>query len=199
MTRNRSDTIRLQRFDDLLELFSPGRAIDLGAGRGNFAQRAASRGWDVLAVDARADRFPEESGETITWSKEDVRDVDFRGFDLIFNLGLFYHLTLEDQLSLLDRAVGIPMILDTHVGDGGEAQHFSLSDLTTQKGYEGRIYSEEEIQDVSTASFGNLHSFWPTSEALTLMLFERGWDVLHSMPYYRSSRTFFLCLPRTSI
>lgn len=183
---------RFRLFDTLLERFVPGRLIDLGTGHGKFAVRAANAGWTVTATDARTDRFPDHP--TVTWRQEDVRDTDLSGYDLILNLGLFYHLTVDDQLSLLDRSAGTPMILDTHVGLASE-RGFGLSETTRQRGYRGRLYSEENLQHVPTASWGNGHSFWPTRRALVRMLTERGWLVLTAEPFYHPSRTFFLCLP----
>ncbi len=184
---------RFRLFDTLLARFVPGRLIDLGTGHGKFAIRAAEAGWEVTATDARTERFPDHP--RITWRCEDVRETDVSGYDLISNLGLFYHLTIDDQLSLLDRSRGTPMILDTHVGIASE-QGFSLSEMTTQRGYRGRLYSEERAQHLPTASFGNELSFWPAPKALQRMLTERGWDVFTATPYYLPSRTFFLCLPR---
>lgn len=185
--------VRFRLFDQLLARFQPGKLIDLGAGHGKFAIRAAEAGWDVTAVDARNERFPPYAG--VTWRQEDVRKTDLTGYDLILNLGLFYHLHIDAQLSLLDRAMGTPMILDTHVGVPSETG-FGLSETVTRRGYRGRLYSEAGVQHEPTASFGNLRSFWPTSRAMHRMLNERGWDVFTATPYYQRSRTFFLCLPR---
>jgi hypothetical protein len=187
-----SDRDRLRLFDSLIDRFTPGKAIDLGAGHGKFSIRAADRGWSVTAVDARTERFPNSS--RVVWREEDVRETDLTGYDLIINLGLFYHLTVDDQLGLLDRSAGTPMILDTHVGMATD-QGFNLSKMVTRKGYRGRLYSEEGLQHVPTASFGNDFSFWPTPRALRRMLNERGWDVFQATPFYLPNRTFFLCLP----
>ncbi len=187
-----TDEARVRLFDQLLARFQPGKLIDLGSGHGMFAERAADAGWQATGVDARGDRFPDRAD--IEWRKEDVRETDVSGYDLILNLGLFYHLDIDTQLSLLDRCSGTPMILDTHfaVKDAG----FGLSEPVNARGYRGRYYSEREIQHVSTASFGNLESFWPSPRALYRMLNERGYDVFAAHPYYVRSRTFFLCLPR---
>lgn len=184
---------RYRLFDMMLGWFSPGTLLDLGAGHGAFSIRAADAGWMVTAVDARTERFPDDP--RVTWVHEDVRETALDGFDVIANLGLFYHLTLEDQLSLLDRAAGTPMILDTHVATK-DTTGFTLSDPVIQGGYRGRLYSEANIQHEATASWGNLDSFWPTPRALYRMLDERGWDVFTATPFYRPSRAFFLCVPR---
>lgn len=179
-------------FDSLLRLFPTGRVVDLGSGHGLFAVRAADAGWDVTAVDARTERFPADP--RITWVPRDVRDFDLRGFDLILVLGLFYHLTVEDQVALLDRASGTPLILDTHLTT--EHNEFRLSELMTAGGYQGRHYSEKGWAGRSTAAWGNEASFWPTTEAFYRMLAEHGYpSVFAGVPWVTPDRTFFLCLP----
>ena len=138
-------------------------------------------------------RFPEDP--RITWVQQDIRTVSLDGYDLIVNLGLFYHLTLDDQLFLLDRAAGRPMILDTHVANNKPTK-FVLSEPVSQKGYSGQFYSEANKQHHPTASWGNASSFWPTPASLRKMLNERGWDVYTMTPFYLPDRTFYLCQPR---
>ncbi|WP_205474589.1 bifunctional 2-polyprenyl-6-hydroxyphenol methylase/3-demethylubiquinol 3-O-methyltransferase UbiG [Nocardioides sp. SYSU D00038] len=189
--------LRFKWFRRMLGHVEPGRMIDLGAGHGKFAIDAADRGWKVTAHDARGDRFPVD--DRITWEVGDVRDVDLGGYDLIACLGLFYHLTLDDQLSLLDRASGTPLILDTHVANGARSpMDHKLSEVVTVQGYAGVHYREPDQAKHSTASWGNEHSFWPRPQALFRMLEERGYDVLVARPFYLPTRTFFLCLPENS-
>jgi hypothetical protein len=190
--RDAIGAVRYRLFDTMLGWLTPGSLVDLGAGHGRFSIRAAQAGWKVTAVDARDVRFPDVS--IVNWVHEDVRETSLDGYDAIVNLGLFYHLTLEDQLSLLDRAVGTPMILDTHFAT--DQKRYSLSELVDQGGYRGRLYSEESIQHQPTASWGNDSSFWPTLRALNRMLSERGWDVFTATPHYQRSRAFFFCAPR---
>jgi hypothetical protein len=187
-----STPVRLRYFDTMLSWFEPGRLVDLGAGHGQFSLRAVDAGWTVTAVDARTVRFPDDP--RVTWVHQDVRETDLTSYDMVVNLGLLYHLTLEDQISLLDRSAGRPMILDTHVGVAGE-KGYRLTGVVDVDGHEGRLYSEEGIQHDPRSSWGNLASFWPTPATLQRMLAERGWDV-YTAPYYLSSRTFFLCVPR---
>ena len=106
---------RIEIFSRLLDLFQPGRLVDLGAGHGEFSV-AADAGWQVTAVDARTERNLPASG--VTWVEADVRDVDLEGFDVVACLGLFYHLTAEDQIDFLARCRKTPLIIDTHVANG---------------------------------------------------------------------------------
>lgn len=192
---NRMRERRLELFDALLGLFSPGRLVDLGAGHGSFSVRAADAGWRVTAVDARTKRFQDD--RRIDWVHKDVREADLSGYDVILCLGLFYHLTLADQLSLLERASGTPMIVDTHVANGRSRTHaHSLTDLVTVDGYDGQFFREKGPAS-PTASWGNEESFWPSPRAFYRMLGENGYrSVLAATPWYREDRTFFLCLPQ---
>jgi hypothetical protein len=69
----------------------------------------------VVGVDARSTRFPEDP--RVTWVEQDIRQHDLSGYEVILCLGLFYHLGLLDQLELLKRCAGTPLIIDTHVAN----------------------------------------------------------------------------------
>src|SRR5690625_1565140 len=179
-------------FDGSLRNFRTGTLIDLGAGHGEHSRRAADAGWQVTAVDARDERFPND--DRITWVRQDVREVDLAGYDLILCLGLFYHLTLDDQLDLLKRTSGTPLILDTHVAT--DQPTHQLSDPIEDRGYHGRYYSETGWQTRATASWNNTQSFWPTPETLYRMLADHGYPaVFAGTPWVTTDRTFFLCVP----
>ena len=184
--------LRLGWFDRMLGLFPSGSLIDLGAGHGMFAVAAADAGWRVTALDARGDRFPEDG--RVDWQVGDVRHADLGGYDVVACLGLFYHLTVDDQLDLLKRSSGVPLILDTHVANERPSP-FTLSEPVTLRGFRGRLFHEKDLSR-STASWGNTESFWPRPRALYRMLGEHGYDVLTAEPWYLPTRTFFLCLPR---
>ena len=183
---------RYELFDALLGVFPPGRLVDLGAGHGQFSIRAADAGWDVTAVDARTERFPDD--DRVKWVQLDVRDADLSGYDLVLCLGLFYHLTLADQLAFLERAAGTPIILDTHLATA-QPTH-ALSAPVTVQGYVGRLYSERGWKRRPTASWANDSSFWPRPKAFYRMLREHGYGaVFAGAPWVTTDRTFFLCLP----
>jgi hypothetical protein len=189
---SRNPQRRFELFDSLLRQVPTGRLVDLGAGHGAFSVRAADAGWDVTAVDARATRFPDDP--RVTWIEKDVREVELEGFDLVLCLGLFYHLTVGDQVALLDRAAGRPLILDTHVATKNPTH--PLSEPVTAGGYEGRLYDEKGWERRSTASWVNQESFWPTARELYRMLGEHGYPVVfEGVPRVLRDRTFFFCLP----
>ena len=183
---------RVQIFVRLLRLFPPGRLVDLGAGHGKFSTVAAEAGWEVTAVDARTERNVPAVG--VTWVESDVREFDVTGFDVVACLGLFYHLTVPDQVDLLARCRGLPMIIDTHVANG-QSTH-PLGEEVELQGYTGRVYHEGTGL---LSSWGNPQSFWPTPDSFHKMLDQAGYNpVLAVEPWYLPDRTFFLALPGSS-
>ncbi len=189
-----ADERRLALFDQLLALVPPGRCIDLGAGHGKFSIRASQAGWDVVAVDARSDRFPAVRG--IEFVESDVRQVDVTGYDLILCLGLFYHLTLDDQVDLLRRCVGTPMLIDTHVATGEHrTAPGALSGVVDVGDSRGVWYREGGNADL-LSGWDNDRSFWHTPESLVRLLAESGFPVtLEASPHIQPDRRFFVALP----
>jgi hypothetical protein len=183
--------LRKKWFRQMLGVFTPGRMVDLGAGHGAFSVIAADAGWQVTAVDARGDRYPDDG--RIEWVVEDVRKTSIQGYDVVSCLGLFYHLTIDDQIGLLERCAGLPMILDTHVANDRRSP-FTLSDEVVLRGYRGKLFKEE--LEASTASWENEHSFWPRPREMYRMFDDHGYDMMAAVPWYMPTRTFWLCLPR---
>lgn len=183
--RRAIDVTRLGILRDLLAGFTPGRCADLGCGTGLFAETAAAAGWQVTAMDARRRDWPDHP--RVTWLERDVRDADLTGFDLILCLGVFYHLELPDQVKLLAKCAGTPLILDTHVALAGEV---------TEDGYDGRYYTEGGNGD-RLSGWNNARSFWPAEESLRRMLAVHGYGSVTALEpwYHGDDRTFFTCLP----
>lgn len=189
--------LRFHWFERMLDTLPTGRLVDLGSGHGLFAIAAADRGWQVTALDARGDRYPAERDPRIEWKVGDVRDEKYDDYDAVACLGLWYHLTIDDQIDLLTRAAGRPIILDTHVANDKPCpMRKHLSEPTIIHGYKGRLYREPDQSTNSPAAWGNDFSFWPTPTSLYRMLDDHGYDVLTAHPMYLPTRTFFLCLPR---
>ena len=175
--------LRLDTFGNILRLLPKGRLLDLGTGQGKFAAIALALGWDVTAVDARADVMPMSAG--IRWVHGDAREFDVSGYDCIAILGLLYH--LEDPRSFLDRCAGTGTvtIIDTHAAQRAEVNHL---------GYDGSFYFENT--KISTASWINERSFWPTKSELIRMLHDAGYEtVMEVEPPHAELRTFYLCCP----
>lgn len=187
---------RMTIFRSLLEPLKPGKLLDLGCGVGNFSRTAQTLGWDVTAVDARAERFPGGDIPGIEWVESDVRDFRFdpNDYDCVCVLGLLYHLDLPAQLDLLRRCAGNFTLLDTHT---------ALAPEVTEQGYEGRYHeevpwakTEEDRRVAQGSSWGNEFSFWPTEMSLMKMLEEVGFTLVAPVqPAYLRDRTFYLCYP----
>ena len=176
------DVVRAGILTDLLAQFPPGRLIDLATGAGWFAELAAEAGWEVTGIDARhRDRADHPR---ITWADQDVRDVTLDGYDLILCLGIFYHLTFGDQMTLLAKCAGTPIIMDTHVSLAG--------DITAGDGYTGTMHGEN---GGLLSAVGNSQSFWPTVPSLESMLGVHGYRAVAHEPWWAPDRTFFTCLP----
>ena len=95
---------------------------------------------------------------------------------------------VPDQLDLLRKCKGVPLILDTHVSLTGKDQSY---------GYDGSWYEEGGPEGNPLSSWGNSRSFWPTFGSLERMLTDAGYGlILAQVPWYHGGdRTFFVCLP----
>jgi tRNA (mo5U34)-methyltransferase len=104
------------------------RILDLGCGEGVYAIEAGLRGAEVVALDARTERMAEGAAcasrhglSNVTFRQEDVRGVT-RGshgeFDVVFFLGLLYHLDAPEVFSVLENVSGLCnglVVVDTHI------------------------------------------------------------------------------------
>jgi SAM-dependent methyltransferase len=188
--------VRVAEFVAALSRFPTGHLLDLGAGHGIFSRVAADLGWQVTAIDVRDTRFPRDS--RVRWVTCDVRDFDgYEDVNVVACLGLWYHLTLADQLALARRIAPRPLVLDTHVARDQTSEHpvhgQRLSPVLDKSGYAGRLYSEADLQHEPTASWGNDASFWPTVPSLQRQLEEVGYDAIERLlPEVAPDREYFL-------
>lgn len=192
-------------FESILAPLAPGRLLDLGAGKGNFSLSAASLGWQVTAVDVRTVRWPEVDAasqlemasllESITFVQSDIRDFSIGrdDYDLICILGLLHHLEVPDQIALIRKCSGTPLLIDTRIAS---------AEIDAVGEYRGMLIKEhgetrEERDEVATASWGNETSFRHTEESLTLLLRECGYPIVfQARPPHRREYTFYMALPR---
>lgn len=187
---------RIAQFAAILSGFPAGHLIDLGAGHGIFARVAAELGWRVTAVDARDERYPDDS--RVDWVVSDVREFDdYDGADVVCCLGLWYHLTLEDQRELARRVAPRPLIIDTHVATptlpGYQRSNTRLSEVVTEGAFTGRVYDEGGLESRPTASWGNRLSFWPSVASLETQLYEAGYELVEQIsPPFQADRGYFV-------
>lgn len=177
--------LRVALFIDLLGRFRRGRLVDLGAGHGIFSRVAADLGWEVTAVDARDERFPDDP--RVAWVRSDIRAFTDQDLDaeVVACLGLWYHLTLDDQRALAACCAPRPLIIDTHLAmpsaDDHPAHRDRLTRIHDRDGFAGRLYHERGMKTRPTAAFGNEYSFWPTPATLERQLIEAGYDVVETI------------------
>ncbi|QYZ70246.1 class I SAM-dependent methyltransferase [Neotabrizicola shimadae] len=198
----RATSLRLRSFDHLLRQVWPVpqglHAVDLGAGHGMFAARARRHGFRVTAVDARDRWTPaeaiagaapvtgQEDDPDLVWVKEDARDHDLAPYDVIFIIGLIYHLPLAAQLDLLSRCAGRPTVVDTEIFDAADPAARACERLSPAigAGFDG-AFMRETGNHWSAADLTD--SFWPTQDAFLAMCAQAGCQSVAMVdPPYRS-------------
>lgn len=177
--------------DTLVPVRSYPRLVDLGAGHCRFSILAAERGYSVTAVDSRIERVPDDIGG-ITFRQSDIRDFDLADFDTILILGLFYHLTVDDQIALLNACprdsvavIDTQLFVETLPGLGDFlGSRISPIYRNVLGRYDGAYFTEK---DNPMASVGNEQSFFPTQESFTCMLNDTGFrQIMFVDPIYYS-------------
>ncbi|MGH9906558.1 MAG: class I SAM-dependent methyltransferase [Pyrinomonadaceae bacterium] len=176
-----SDRIRVAIFDQLLQSEIPFKRgntlVDLGAGHCFFSKKARDFGYSVTAVDARTVRRPQDLG-TINFVQSDIRTFQIEDADVVLNLGLFYHLTISDQVDILRKCNRVPFtILETQVHDpdrvGDACGTREFSGMVNEEGFEGIYFGEV---DNPMASFGNAQSFWHTHASMLRIIQRSGYS-----------------------
>lgn len=179
-------------FRSLLAPLKPGKLLDLGAEKRGFPITAAHLGWQVTSVGARegdSSAVEEPDPETatlereVTWLESDILDVPIerRAFDLIAIHGILHHLSLTDQVALLRRCAGTPLLIDAKVAN----------DVVGSEGHYEGILTREQVDG------GEIPAFMLTEESLIRLARDCGYPiVLATRPPHRRDFTFYLCLPK---
>lgn len=165
------------------------RILDLGCGDGVYAVEAGLRGADVLALDARRQRMDlgaacaERHGlGTVRFVEEDVRRVTrqaYGDFDVVYCLGILYHLDAPDVFSVLETihtlCAGMTVV-DTLISLAGSA-----TVTWRDRVYQGQRYREHEDADPAEVrrsrvlrSIDNTFSLRFTRESLIRVLHDVG-------------------------
>jgi SAM-dependent methyltransferase len=185
----------IQATKDLLRRDLRGaRVLDLGCAEGVYAIEAGLRGARVLAVDGRSERL--DDGRAAA-RRLGLADVEFRvadvrrlsraeigGFDVVFFLGLQYHLAAADVFDVMrnvfEMCDGLT-VLDTHVAPAAveRVEHAGLV-------FEGESKREHDSGDDADtkrarlgASLDNPRSFWFTKPSLLRLLRHVGFTSVH--------------------
>ena len=165
------------------------RILDLGCGEGVYAIEAALRGAEVLALDARTERMALGAAcaahvvaRGVRFVQEDVRRVTratHGTFDVVYLLGLLYHLDAPDLFSVLEQvaeACARLLVVDTLISlDGEEAVVWRGR---TYRGRRHREHDDPDPDEVRRArvlrSIDNTWSFRLTRAALLGALHDVG-------------------------
>lgn len=83
----------------------PGRALDIGCGRGQFTPELARRGWDAVGIDivpeaieAARSKGPSEI-DYVVGDVTDLQSADLGTFDLFLDIGCFQGLEADQQVA----------------------------------------------------------------------------------------------------
>jgi 2-polyprenyl-3-methyl-5-hydroxy-6-metoxy-1,4-benzoquinol methylase len=131
------------------------RILDLGCGEGVYAIEAGLRGAEVLALDARTQRMAlgaacaARHGLTnVRFVQADVRSVSrtaYGEFDVVYALGLLYHLDAPDLFAVLesirDLCTGL-LVVDTLISLTGETEV-----TWRDQAYRGQRFREHDDDD----------------------------------------------------
>jgi SAM-dependent methyltransferase len=165
--------------------FSQLKIIDFGCGEGVYAIEAALRGAEVVALDARTERMKEGAraaerlGLTnVRFEQTDVRDVNVGShgmFDVVFFLGILYHLDYHDVFSVLNSIYGLCrkfVVIDTHIAlrGGYSVEHNGQRYDGLQVREHAAADSEEVRRSRLGASLNNPMSFQFTRDSLFRLL-----------------------------
>jgi 2-polyprenyl-3-methyl-5-hydroxy-6-metoxy-1,4-benzoquinol methylase len=157
------------------------RILDLGCGEGVYAIEAGLRGAEVIALDARTQRMDKGAAcamrhglKNVRFIREDVRHVTqevLGSFNVVYLLGLLYHLDAPDLFPVLENiyslCTGI-LIIDTLISMTEEIQVSWRGHI-----YPGRLCREHADDDTDEIrrsrvlkSIDNTFSFRFTRESL---------------------------------
>ena len=153
----------------------PGRVLELGCLEGGHTFPLARVAEEVVAIDSRAQNLTRAQWvaeqlecPNILWIEANLETfalADLGRFDVVFNVGLLYHLPRPKLLLERLAAVADKMYLWTHVAP-------EELDGAVRDGYRGMLYDEHGVGDPLSGMSES--SFWPTLEELLRMLGDVG-------------------------
>jgi len=165
--------------------FNQLKIIDFGCGEGVYAIEAALRGAEVLALDGRDERMKDgvraaaRLGLTkLRFEQTDIRNVNVGSHgmaDVIFFLGILYHLDFNDVFPVLHNIYNMCrefVVIDTHIALRNE--HPAQHDGEVYYGLKVREHADSDPEDARRsrlgASLDNPLSFIFTRESLFRLL-----------------------------
>lgn len=164
------------------------RVLELGALEGGHTLQLARKGATVVAVEGRPANYQRclfvkdfFQLEKVEFLLADLRTVDFRSlgcFDVIFNVGVLYHLNEPWRLLKSLRNVAPRMFIWTHCAPSDKID--AAVEVNGCR-LEGLRWQEGPLK----VPLSGLQptSFWPTRESLEKMLALSGWPNLTWLDY----------------
>jgi SAM-dependent methyltransferase len=176
------------------------RILDLGCGDGAYAIEAGLRGAEVIALDARTQRMAQGAAcakrhglDKVRFVQEDVRHVTqatFGSFDVVYFLGLIYHLNTPDVFNVLENIVNLCsslLVIDTFVSLKSENRVEWRAQ--TYEGQQCREHDDGDADEIRRSrvlkSIDNTFSFRFTRESLLRLLHDIGFTSVYecSVPF----------------
>jgi SAM-dependent methyltransferase len=155
----------------------PGRVLELGCLEGGHTFEVARLAREVVAIDARRENLERARWlqgilqfANIQFVEADLESADLDAwgrFDVIFNVGLLYHLPRPWELLQRLAPLASAMFLWTHVAPDESA-------TVERGGYTGILYGEQGRADPLSGMSES--SFWPTTDELLRMLGDAGFS-----------------------
>lgn len=167
------------------------RILDLGCGEGVYAIEAALRGAEVVALDVRIQRMEQGAAcakrhdlTNVRFVQEDVRNVtcqSFGTFDVVYFLGLLYHLDAPDVFSVLERIYALcdkVLLIDTLISLKAREGVKWRGEVHT--GQRCREHDDDDTAEVRRSrvlrSIDNTFSFRFSRESLLKTLYDVGFS-----------------------
>lgn len=181
-------------FRTLLAPFRAGRLLDINSEKRNFPITSAHLGWQVTALNTRTpvdetdDDPPEIAAllESISWQNVDLGTfpISRDDFEMIVIHDLNHRHTLDQQLALLRRCAGTPVIVDARIASGR---------VVDTGRYQGQYATENAAPQADASETPFMH----TEDSLVRLLRDSGFPlVLISRPPHRQNMAFYVALPK---
>jgi SAM-dependent methyltransferase len=182
---------------------NPGRVLELGALEGGHTFALAEHALEVIAIEGRQENLEKArwlnsyfQKTNIQFIQENIETADltpYGRFDIVFNLGVLYHLPAPWDLLAKLRALTQWMLLWTHVAPSRWRR--SRHPRAVRNGYDGVLYPEHGAKDPLSGMSPS--SFWPTEAELIRMLRDNGFSKVERLGRERrhihGPAVFLLC------
>lgn len=135
------------------------RVLDLACGEGVYAIETALHGAEVVGIDGRTERMQDGVAiaarhglDNVRFEQDDVRRISratHGDFDVVYLLGILYHLAAEDVLAVLRNAAGMSremVVIDTHCALAG--RHEAHLDGRVYRGAGFREHAEGDPESL---------------------------------------------------